>query len=725
MHPLVINDPIVIGLLSSTTVSTILLIVCLYCHKNVIMPNARHPAFELRRPYFVSYVIITISLIMFLRSVIALAFYHDLISTILFNQAFRFLSVFGEMLCLIQRMYFIGYDISQTKYKETKLLSKYLQRGNDTKQALHLMNQYAQRHIDQQASPSVPTHSRSLSKHLALYKNRTSNRHDQNIEFDANSASLIEKILYHNQYFGDMKMMTLAICLMLALFVFIPGFFVFYATDVFVLCLIITHILFIFYISYAHGKCVCKRMGDADLTHYDDHGIALELTIVLCIVCVSSVVFLTITSVVLLDEQIEFYLILMRVMILTISDVFIVITLIFVPSCAIKARHKKYNEGKIQSKKCRIDLKDVLSHHQSFYSFTKQLVHDYSIENLMFLIEMWQYKYYPETRSTSFLETETDQTETLARLKESLSNSILKPTAAVPVEFKVTKEVTEATETDTKNEDVEGLGPLFKMKINVLLNALQDTQSDVSMDESEHLKGDEDDPSVTDDTAEFDAYNPYIHHDLGPRQEEIDSYLDILSDLPWHRLPLSDSYRKYSDRYFCAVHIFNKYLSRSAFDSLNISEVSLTDIECTLRSLYEYKLRSFHIGIEMDETERKQLKFESNVSTTSTTTYSRQTTTNFDFFEDPEQSLSAADDDNKGPKKPPKIKIDDNAAAGPWSNPSSVTTKASDANTNPEIKRKQKLRETLGLKIHFTSNNMYLNAMNAPKIRNDGEFEEN
>ena len=42
-----------------------------------------------------------------------------------------------------------------------------------------------------------------------------------------------------------------------------------------------------------------------------------------------------------------------------------------------------------------------------------------------------------------------------------------------------------------------------------------------------------------------------------------------------------------------------------------------------------------------------------------------------------------------------------------------------------KIKRKQKLRETLGLQIHFNGDDLFYNSIDIPKIQNDDEFIEN
>ena len=97
------QDPIISGFVSCATISTLSLITCIYCHKKLIKPNATHPVFVLRRPYFVSYITITISTNMLLRAIFALLLYHDLISMVMYRELFRFLALFGEMLCLILR----------------------------------------------------------------------------------------------------------------------------------------------------------------------------------------------------------------------------------------------------------------------------------------------------------------------------------------------------------------------------------------------------------------------------------------------------------------------------------------------------------------------------------------------------------------------------------------------------------------------------------------------
>lgn len=97
------QDPIVSGFVSCATISILQLIICVYCHKKLIKPNKAHPVFILRRPYFVSYITMTISINMLLRAIFALLLYHDLISIVMYRELFRFLAIFGEMLCLILR----------------------------------------------------------------------------------------------------------------------------------------------------------------------------------------------------------------------------------------------------------------------------------------------------------------------------------------------------------------------------------------------------------------------------------------------------------------------------------------------------------------------------------------------------------------------------------------------------------------------------------------------
>eukprot|EP01084_Bolivina_argentea_P312061 540240_1 len=185
----------IILLLSSTAISIIVFMIAIFCCRNVIMRNGANPVFQLRRPYFVSYIVIIISINMLLRSIIALLLYNSLISMIIFRECVRFLAIFGEILCLLQRMYFLVYDLKHVKYKENKLLSKYLQRGNDIKQTLHLMSQFAT--IQKGPTPSVATNS-FASEQLSLKKKK--NYHIY-IKFNTNIATIYEKMLYYNKYF--------------------------------------------------------------------------------------------------------------------------------------------------------------------------------------------------------------------------------------------------------------------------------------------------------------------------------------------------------------------------------------------------------------------------------------------------------------------------------------------------------------------------------------------
>ena len=103
------KDPILSGFVSCATISTLLLIGCIYCHRKLIVRNATHPVFILRRPYFVSYISIIISINMLLRAIFAFLLYDDKISIVMYRELFRFLAIFGEMLCLILRYDFCIY----------------------------------------------------------------------------------------------------------------------------------------------------------------------------------------------------------------------------------------------------------------------------------------------------------------------------------------------------------------------------------------------------------------------------------------------------------------------------------------------------------------------------------------------------------------------------------------------------------------------------------------
>ena len=94
---------VLVGLLSCTVISIGFVLSGLLCHHKIIKPNQSHPAFELRRPYYISFATILISSVVFLRCVVALLFYHSLISIVLYRELFRFLAIFGELQWLILR----------------------------------------------------------------------------------------------------------------------------------------------------------------------------------------------------------------------------------------------------------------------------------------------------------------------------------------------------------------------------------------------------------------------------------------------------------------------------------------------------------------------------------------------------------------------------------------------------------------------------------------------
>ena len=336
--------------------------------------------------------------------------------------------------------------------------------------------------------------------------------------------------------------------------------------------------------------------------------------------------------------------------------------------------------------------------------------------------------------------------------------------------------------TDGQTTDCNEMDALYVNEDNLIELQVFDDHINDNGEDDDHDDVDDINININDEAVQI-AYNGIMNnnnnhsvhsYEIESKQLEIDRSLEILSDLPFYKLPLSDSFRKYDDRYFKAIHIFNKYLSSEAFDSLNISQHSLTDIETQLRALYEYKLKSYNIGLHLNETEKLQqsLKLDSR--------YSRST--NFDFFEEPEENIfdnnnnHKNNNNNNNNKLLPKIKIHNtysnastisssttNTISSINSIPSSITLSQSQSsaatspytqsfqqqqqhqitldilksklfdhnNTNnnnnndeqqQEIKQKRKLRDRLGLEIHFNTNEIFIDQ--TPKIQNDDEFVE-
>merc|ERR1719242_1013720 len=101
---------ILFGLHACTVISILLFTLSLQFHLRMILPNRSLTAFKVRRPYYISFATLLISIMLLLRCIATLLFYHSFISIIFLREIFRFLFIFGELQCIIQRILVLWFD---------------------------------------------------------------------------------------------------------------------------------------------------------------------------------------------------------------------------------------------------------------------------------------------------------------------------------------------------------------------------------------------------------------------------------------------------------------------------------------------------------------------------------------------------------------------------------------------------------------------------------------
>ena len=491
----------------------------------------------------------------------------------------------NNVVSVVHRMYVLWTDNKRINDKERETISKYLQRGNNTKRAQNTLTH---------KSPTPSMHNYSFNAVPREYAHNPQTADNTSIGSWCQCNEL-----------GDLRVMISITTLLLLCTLFLPGLYLcvslpdamndgsscrhfqMYVTNAFALCVGILFCFFVVhttYNRYMYRCCHSASNNNLRSIYGDDYFLCFELIFILCLILLFSASFALIEWLH-FDEKLT---LLLDVGMWTIGGLLLVMCSIATPLAAVKWLERQYKFGKGESQRLHLDLQDVLSYHRTFYAFTNhQLAQELNIENLAFLIEVWQYRYCTETKGTEHRISMTKDGRSSSNIENPLHRSLALGDRVVTSNSISGVQITanmSAIEETTEQDELEGLGPQ-RMHCKGGHVPLPSTLSDIDVDGATAL---ESEVSSTDDENlvelgydEYQQYHPrplrrHLHTISNApsspirsctvnvvNEQEVSRAVHTLSALPWSNVPVSDSCSKHGDRFSMALDIYNQYLSPS------------------------------------------------------------------------------------------------------------------------------------------------------------------
>ena len=101
--------------------------------------------------------------------------------------------------------------------------------------------------------------------------------------------------------------------------------------------------------------------------------------------------------------------------------------------------------------------------------------------------------------------------------------------------------------------------------------------------------------SSTNLTAAIGANTPSTASFSGAaRKRNIRIILKLLQSMPWFSMPFADGMNQFANdsfKYRYAIYLFNKYISSNGYDALNISWMTLNEIELNIAKIYQFVMK--------------------------------------------------------------------------------------------------------------------------------------
>ena len=236
-----------------------------------------------------------------------------------------------------------------------------------------------------------------------------------------------------------------------------------------------------------------------------------------------------------------------------------------------------------------VSLLDVLSHKSGFFLLMDQLVQELSFENLSFLIEVYQFRYVETQDMTKHYKR--GRLRSYFRKRAQKRNCNCNCNAGQHTQKQNTcTEHNQAKNTEYINNRLQSVSEargngngVGDENINTL--TIEPLELDVSVpsNTTTTLTTEPSSSYTLESDSVFDEYS--AKKDFSDRQY----YSRVLGAMPWYGLPLTASITCTKDKLVQATNIYNKYIIRSSYDSVNCSYMTMIEIEEKMRKLSLWK----------------------------------------------------------------------------------------------------------------------------------------
>ena len=263
-----------------------------------------------------------------------------------------------------------------------------------------------------------------------------------------------------------------------------------------------------------------------------------------------------------------------------------------IPYYTLRKNLKKFNKETECDNIYVVSLLDVLSHKYGFFLFIDQLVQELSFENLSFLIEVYQFKfinsqnalikeYGKKTKLRSYfrkrkLKKSTEQQQKQQKqIKNNEGNKI-------DIEMKL-----QSIPTTSREEISINLDKMVKLELDVSAPSNSNTNTMTITNTNNTIE-----PSRSYTEEDSQGYDSILDEYWTKKNgSDCKYYSNVLSKMPWNSLPLTASITstKNNDKLKQAQNIFNKYIDRNSYDSVNCSYDAMVIIQEKMRKLSLWK----------------------------------------------------------------------------------------------------------------------------------------